>query len=87
MTYLRQQVNEFGTSVSAFECDTCGAGYTICPEPLVEQRWMWQNCMTPECQSYDVSRDVVAIVGFGWGDLRDKDNNTITLTHEGRADD
>lgn len=87
MTYLGQQVNEFGTPVGTFECDTCGGGYTICPEPPVEQRWMWQNCMAPECESYDVSRDVGAIVGFGWGELRDQDNKTIHLTHEGSTDD
>ena len=74
MTYVGQDINEYGTPVSAFDCATCNDRFTICPEPPVEERWMWQNCMAPECESYDVSRDVGAIVGFGWGSLESKEN-------------
>ena len=87
MSYVGVERNEYGTPVSTFDCDKCGGRFTICPEPPEDQRWMWQHCMAPECESYDVSRDVAAIVGFEWGALHDQNDNTITLTHEGNSHD
>lgn len=69
MTYAGIELNDYGNPRSVFLCDTCGGRYTIDPEPPVGDRWMWQDCMAPECESFDITRDVGAIVGFGWGTL------------------
>jgi len=48
--------NEFGTKTSHHICKTCGAKFSICPSVLGKDGW--ENCMAPECESYDPSRDV-----------------------------
>lgn len=48
--------NEYGTPVSAHVCQTCGAEFTVCP-PVDDGRPGWDNCLAPECPSYDVTRD------------------------------
>lgn len=47
--------NESGTTIAVGVCDTCGKDYTVCPPPKV---WAdWADCLTPECDSYDIERD------------------------------
>lgn len=70
MTYLGRGLNDFSNPTSRFRCDTCSGDFTIDPEPPEDERWMWQNCMAPECDSFDISRDVGCIVGFGWSELK-----------------
>ncbi len=49
--------NEHGVLVSIHECGACGTEFTVCPgiEPEKEG---WENCLLPECGSYDPERDV-----------------------------
>lgn len=68
-TYIRDKRNEHGTPISVFQCTDCHMEFSICPSPPPEDHWMWTGCGDYECASYDVSRDVLAIVGFGWGEL------------------
>lgn len=58
--------NEHGTPVADFTCKTCGSTFTVTggvPEgknPEEQAQWAegWQNCLGPECPSYDPNRDV-----------------------------
>lgn len=49
--------NDHGTPVSLHKCDTCGTEFTVCPVIRDDQDG-WENCMLPECASYDPERDV-----------------------------
>lgn len=53
---IRNDVNEYGTPIAVYWCDTCGEEYTVCPAP--ENDDAWQNCLSTECASYDPERDV-----------------------------
>lgn len=55
---LRETVNEYGTSVVEYRCETCGETFTICPAPKPERDDQWTGCMAPECDSYDSDRDI-----------------------------
>ena len=48
--------NEYGTSVTKYWCDTCGEEYTVCPSPENDDEW--NNCLSPDCPSYDSGRDI-----------------------------
>ncbi len=49
--------NEYGTPVGVHQCSTCGHYFTTCP--TTDQRDpYWQDCLSLECDSYDVERDV-----------------------------
>jgi len=48
-------LNENGIPVADYVCDTCGVDYSICPIP--ESNDAWNNCLAPECASYDPKRD------------------------------
>ena len=49
-------VNEYGTRILVKRCKTCNTRFTVCPRP--DNLDDWENCMAPECASYDKSRDV-----------------------------
>lgn len=53
---LATTTNEYDVPVAHYRCATCGALYTITPAP--EQDEHWDNCLAPECASYDPSRDI-----------------------------
>lgn len=48
-------MNEYGTFVGVYECETCGQEFTVCPDPQQEEGW--ENCLAEDCDSYDPSRD------------------------------
>ena len=48
-------VNEYGVRVFVSRCKTCGAEFSVTPRP--ESLDDWQNCLGPDCGSYDESRD------------------------------
>ena len=48
-------LNEFGTEVGVFVCDECGQVFTVCPPPSDAYG---VSCLSIECESYDVERDV-----------------------------
>ena len=48
-------VNEYGTRILVRRCKTCNKRFTVCPMPSNPQDW--ENCMAPECPSYDPDRD------------------------------
>lgn len=50
------ELNEYGTPVAAYKCDTCGNAYTVCPIPENDEEW--NNCLVEECASYDPKRDI-----------------------------
>lgn len=52
---MREDVNEYGTPVGAFTCQSCGREFTVCPRPADPERWA--GCTHPECPSYDAERD------------------------------
>lgn len=49
--------NEYGTPVSVHICDTCGVEFTVCPA-ADDNKKGWENCLIPECDSYDEKRDI-----------------------------
>lgn len=53
----KDTINEYGIKVAAFECDTCGVEYTICPAPDDDTLDGWNNCSGDDCASYDPERD------------------------------
>ena len=53
--------NKYGTKISVHICDACGKKFTVCPE--VGERPGWENCLAPECKSYDSNRDVDKLFG------------------------
>jgi hypothetical protein len=52
---IEVDVNEYGTPVSVHHCPVCGHRYTVCPPSPGEGSIA--PCATPECASYDPSRD------------------------------
>jgi hypothetical protein len=57
MSHRGFTANEYGTRVSAHVCDQCGREFTVCPAKEVGAVG-WDGCLSPECPSYDVERDV-----------------------------
>jgi len=53
---MSDTINEFGTPVSNHVCATCGVEFTICPA-IPDGETGWENCLAPECDSYDSHRD------------------------------
>lgn len=56
MAYLGEGINEYGTAVSRFVCDTCGEEFTVCPA-VTEEAW-GGSCLAEGCGSYDLRRDI-----------------------------
>lgn len=61
MTLLGLGKNDYDTPVSLHVCDDCGSHFTICP-PADEN---WGGCLSEGCESYDINRDVDALLFFG----------------------
>lgn len=57
MTTIREYENEHGTGTSVHECETCGIEFTVTPKALNNGAG-YENCLYPECDSYDPHRDV-----------------------------
>ena len=53
--------NRYGTPVSVHICKDCKSKFTVCP-PAGEN---WGGCLSDICESYDVNRDVDALLFFG----------------------
>lgn len=54
---IGEGVNEYGTPISFHICDTCGAEFEIC-RAIPDGKPGWENCLGPDCPSYDPERDV-----------------------------
>ena len=59
---IRDSHNQFGTKISIHRCDECWNEFTVCP--AVENEG-WENCLGPECSSYDADRDADRLFGSG----------------------
>jgi len=56
--FIERAVNEYGTAVDAYRCETCGDPFTICPaNPDRSRDDEWTGCMATFCASYDPARD------------------------------
>lgn len=55
--YLGLGENEDRIKVSKHKCDTCGDEFTVCPA-YGEGSAGFENCLSPECASYDPNRDL-----------------------------
>lgn len=68
-------VNEYGTPISLHICEYCQVEFTVVPaipdDPDVLNGW--RGCLTPECESYDQSRDVDAMMFFGIAKVIEKE--------------
>ena len=53
--FLKMTINEYGTSVSEYLCETCFTTFTVCPAQPDDKQW--ENCLGPDCPSYDGKRD------------------------------
>lgn len=58
-----EDVNEFDTPVSHHICCECGNMFTVCP-PVSDDK-QFGGCLSEECESYDINRDVDALLFFG----------------------
>ena len=61
MTHIGLGNNKHGTPVSLHKCDDCGSEFSVCP-PADEN---WGGCLGEGCESYDINRDVDALLFFG----------------------
>ena len=57
---IGEERNEFNTKTSVHICECCGGRFTVCPS--VENEG-WENCLGPECSSYDPARDADKFFG------------------------
>lgn len=57
-----EDVNIYGTPVSHHICCECGDMFTVCP-PSTEENF--GGCLGENCESYDINRDVDALLFFG----------------------
>ena len=48
--------NVYGSPISVHVCESCHLIFTVCPPTSDKQ--FGKSCMTPDCESYDVNRDV-----------------------------
>ncbi len=61
MAKLGLSTNQYGTEISVHECKGCGSRFTVCP-PAGDN---WGGCLAAGCESYDINRDVDALLFFG----------------------
>lgn len=69
---LGETLNEYGTPVVKYRCESCGEVFSVCPSPAPEDDGQWTGCMAPTCASYDPGRDVDK--WFDEGRVRSIDN-------------
>lgn len=65
MTYLGCGVNEYGTEISLYICDTCGERFSVCPAVPEERKDEWNGCQAEWCGSYEPMRDADLYFGLG----------------------
>jgi len=58
MSHLGYSKNECGTRIALHKCDTCGIEYTVTAPKADYSPENFQDCLAPECASYDVNRDM-----------------------------
>ena len=63
--YMEENVNEFGSPVSVFTCESCGDVFTVCPVVPEDTRDQWTGCQAELCDSYDPSRDADLYFALG----------------------
>ena len=68
MSELGLDTNEYGTPISTHVCADCGGSFTVCP-PAPDN---WGGCLGDHCESYDINRDVDALMFFGAEMRRDE---------------
>ena len=61
MMLLELDKNKYGAPTSVHVCEDCGDRFTVCP-PANEN---WGGCLSDICKSYDINRDVDALLFFG----------------------
>jgi heterodisulfide reductase subunit A-like polyferredoxin len=52
--------NEYGTPISVHVCTACGKTFTVCPPASAN---FGDDCLAPECSSYDPARDAEVFFG------------------------
>ncbi len=62
---IRNDVNEQGTPITVFQCESCGVEFSVCPAIPDIDLDNWKGCMRPECDSYDEERDVDKMMDEG----------------------
>lgn len=58
MARIGMTVNEYGTTVTKYKCESCGDIFTVCPAPSPDKDVHWKGCTAPECSSYRPDRDI-----------------------------
>jgi len=58
MTLITVYRNNEGDKVTIHECNTCGTYYSVCPPVGVHEQEAWDDCLAPDCPSYDLKRDL-----------------------------
>ncbi len=48
--------NGHGLSEYEMVCETCGRDYTVTSSTVPDGAG-WENCLAPDCKSYDITRD------------------------------
>ena len=55
---VERTANEYGIAVDAYQCETCGDRFTVCPaNPDRSRDDEWTGCLAVTCGSYDPTRD------------------------------
>lgn len=54
---VRDDVNEYGTPITVFDCESCGQEFTVCPAVADDRLDQWSGCLQEDCPSYDPARD------------------------------
>lgn len=68
---VRDDVNEYGTPITVFDCESCGQEFTVCPAAADDRLDHWRGCLDEGCPSYDPSRDVSVYFPADDPDLND----------------
>lgn len=57
MATIKEYPNEHGTRTSVHRCETCAVEFTVTPAAQNDGIG-YENCLSPDCDSYDPHRDV-----------------------------
>ena len=58
MSRIGETLNEYGTPVAKYRCESCGEVFSVCPSPTPDEDEQWRGCLWDGCDSYDESRDI-----------------------------
>lgn len=61
--HLGFDYNKKGTRRSIHKCESCGTIFKVIPAIPITKSKDWDECMTPDCESYDPSRDADKLFG------------------------